>query len=437
MRTRIKRSLYGDKAVWQAGELVPNLINLAVIRSFAGRETNIVTTNYDDHIEAEYEVLRRDIEALPTATTFPGLRVQVLSPEKAPDDGSPVKIVANHPPINMPNGLDGSVSLTYLHGRVPRSGEVSWPIVLDENSYASTAKSVGTVLRRLLNECPMTIIVGSSLQDAPLVRALSDTRKAGRRVAILTKQGFPTSFDNQGNALAIDLATHRASELGVRTVFADFHGQVAQFFHEVFVRTAFSSPHPNQEWTSDYMTRLSRWWERWIVTAGIDSGLPEALRDALEDALPVIGVSATPDPLSRSSEQFRLELWVRSYPQRPDRHLVRWASSDGSNIEGMNGKQGRIESPSYLAAVRSFTEGRPSSFDITSLEQGRASAARYTSKSFLAIPIRMDNVIVGILTLASTAHLKDSLMMSSKESTAELVALLAEAGRALLSVSGR
>lgn len=437
LRIRIRRSLYGDKAVWQAGELVPNLINLAVIRSFAGRETNIVTTNYDDHIEAEYEVIRRDIEALPMATTFPGLRVQVLSPDKVPDGASLVKVVVDHPPINMPSSPTSSVSLTYLHGRVPRTGDVSWPIVLDENSYAATAKSVGAVLRRHLAECPMTVIVGSSLQDAPLVRALSDTRKAGRRVAILTKQGFPTAFDDEGNALAVDLATHRASELGVRTVFADFHGQVAQFFHEAFVRTAFSSPRTDQEWTSDYMTRLSRWWERWIASTGVDPGLPAALRSALESALPVIGASANPDPLSRASEQFRLELWVRCYPRRPDRHLVRWASSEGSTLEGVNGKEGRIESPSYLAAVRSFTEGRPSSFDITNLEQGRASAARYTSKSFLAIPIRVENAIVGTLTLASTAHLKDSLMTSSTESTAELVALLAEAGRTLLSVSAR
>lgn len=435
LRNRIKRSLYGDKASWQAGELVPNLIQLAVLRSFDGRKTTIVTTNYDDHLEAGYELLRRDIEALPMETTFPGMRVAVVSTEGEAKGDVPTAVVVDHKPINMRNAEAATISLTYLHGRVPRKGDVSWPIVLDENSYASTARSVGRTLRHVLNECAMTVIVGSSLQDAPLVRALSDTRKVGSRVAIMTKQGFPTAFDDEGNALALELATHRASELGVRAIFADFHGQVAQLFHEAFIRTAFRTPKPDIEWTSDYTTRLARWWERWMTSNGIDPSLPDALRSGLSGALPVIGISSAPDPLNRAAERFRLELWVRSYPRRPERHLVRWASSDGAALEGVNGKQGQIESPSYLAAVRAFTEGRPSAFDIASLEQGRASTGRYTSKSFLAIPIRVDNVIVGTLTLASTARLGDSLMMNSKESTAELVTLLSEIGQDMLKVS--
>ena len=143
LRKRIKRSLYGDKAVWQAGELVPEIMKLAFLRSIAGRSTTILTTNYDDHLEAGYVEVRGDLDSDPHLP-IPGLRVTVLSPEE--------EVIVEYPPANMEGGSASTISLVYLHGRVPQVGEVSWPIVLDENSYAATAALVGTALQQRLRE---------------------------------------------------------------------------------------------------------------------------------------------------------------------------------------------------------------------------------------------------------------------------------------------
>lgn len=422
LRKRLKRSLYGDKAMWQAGELVPEIIQLAVMRSVAGRVTTILTTNYDDHLEEGYRQLRLDLETEPELS-IPGLSVRVLFPEAT---------VASYPPANMPGEAHSTISLVYLHGRVPRSGEVSWPIVFDENSYATTAATVGAALRLELTNSSMALIIGSSLQDPPLVRALSDTRTQGDRVVIFTKQAVSASFDEDGGSLALDLATDRASELGVRAVFTDFHGQVAQLVHEAFVRTGFREPHPDHSWTNDYMDRLSAWWDAWVTPRGVSAAIPHELNQGLADTLPILGLPPAGDPLEPAAERFRLELWVRQTPTLPDRNLVRWATSESSVIDGVNGKRGRIEAPSYLAAVKAFTEGRPQAYDIAHLETGRESSTRYTSKSFLGVPIRIESSVVGVLTLACTSHLATSSMMRSSETTENLVTFLHRLGQDLL-----
>lgn len=424
LRERIRRSLYGNKASWQAGELASNIIKLGFLRSMAGRETTILTTNYDDHIEHRYHELRADVGALPDVP-LPGLRVMVLSPKES----TVLEIRPERLPVQSSSSY---ITIVYLHGRVPRRGSVSWPIVLDENSYAATAGRVGRTLRRALRSHPLTVIVGSSLQDLPLVRALSQTRANGARLAVMTKAGLTADIDHDGESLGLDLIRHRSSELFVEPVFADFHGQVAQLFNEAYVRTAFRDPDERYSWTSDYMTRLGSWWDSWVATAGTDPGLPDKLADALRDTLPLFGIAPTDDPLSPTAEGYRLELWVRASPTSQDRQLVRWATSESRTLDGVNGKCGKLETPSYLAPVRAFTEGRPRAFDIAELESGRESPTRYTSKSFLGIPIRVNDCVVGVLSLASTNHLAQASMLRRDGATAEAVEYLKNVGATLL-----
>lgn len=426
LRERIRRSLYGNKASWQAGELSSNIVQLAFFRSIANRRTTILTTNYDDHIEHRYRELRADVELLPNLP-IPGLRVKVLSPKES--------VVLELPPVGLPVDSPNSfVTIVYLHGRVPRRGSVNWPIVLDENSYAATAGRVGRTLRRALREHPLSLIVGSSLQDLPLVRALSRTRTVGTRLAVLTKAGLVGDLRRDGESLGLDLVRHRCRELFVEPIFADFHGQVAQLFNEFSIRTAFRSPDGRYPWTADYMNRLAHWWDGWVAVKGVDATLPTQLADALRDALPLFGIAPNDDPLSRASEGYRLELWVRAMPASADRQLVRWATSENRSLDGVKGKRGNLETPSYLAPVRAFTEGRPRAFDIKDLEAGRESTSRYTSKAFLAIPIRVNGCIVGVLSLASTNHLAQARMLRANVATANTVDYLKNVGATLLDV---
>ena len=251
-------------------------------------------------------------------------------------------------------------------------------------------------------------------------------------MAIFTKQSVRASFDDEGEALELELATHRAQELGVRAVFADFHGQVAQLLHESFLRTAFREPRPEHAWADHYMNRLERWWTAWADGRGVSDSLLAELRSGLTGLLPILGLSAERDPKAVIPEGHKLELWVRVHPTGQDRQLVRWATSENSAIEGVNGKCGRIETPSYLAPVRAFAEGRASAYDIGELETGRESQSRYTSKSFLAVPVRLEGAVVGVLSLASTAHLVQARMMKSHETTASLVTYLSDLGTRML-----
>ena len=419
LRERLRTSLYGNKSTWQAGRLATNIVYLAIFRALDGRETTILTTNYDDHLEHQFDAIRSYLEPF-DGNLFPGL--EVTDP-----DGRLIRLVS---PVGK--GPEKPVELVYLHGRVPRRGAVNWPIVLDENSYAATSKVVGDRLQRALIDHPLTLILGSSLSDLPLIRALSSTRNSGRRLALLTKHAIADDLDSDGNSLSLDLLRHRTSELAVIPLLADFHGQVAQVVHELALRTAFPSPLPSVPRTLDYSERLGSWWNSWKVAAATNKELPEKLALALDGALPLFGLETDQDPFQDVSETYRLELWVRAYPERPERQLVRWATSDGRALFGVKGKNGRIESPSYLAPVRAFAEGRSQAFDIQDLEDSRVSTLRYTSKSFLAVPIRVNDCIVGVLSLASTNHLKIAGMMSSHDVTSQTVEYLTDLGTSLL-----
>lgn len=423
LRKRIKRSLYGTAASWQGGRLSRNIVQLALFRSLRDRQTTIFTTNYDDHIEQRYHEVRETIETL-EEIGVPGLRVMGIA------SADPIREVA---PLRMdPDAASSYVTVVYLHGRVPATGQVSWPIVLDENSYAATAANVGSALIQGFKEHPLSLIIGSSLQDLPLVRALSSTRNEGERLALLTKGSHAYDLSADGDPLALELLQARAEELSVSPILADFHGQIAQLTHEMNLRTAFPKPRSGSPQSWNYMDRLDGWWQAWSLKAGIDAHLPNSLHAALQGVLPLFDITPDADPLKVEGERYRLELWVRAFPVAPERQLVRWATSDGRALDGAKGKCGPLDTTSYLAPVRAFIEGRPGVYDIAELEQGRESVDRYTSKSFLAVPVRVSDCIVGVLSLASSNRVSSARMTRSSDTTEKAVAYLQDLGQRLL-----
>ncbi len=105
---------------------------LAIIRSDLGRDTTFLTTNYDTYLEERYEKLSAVFAG---SDTMPGLRVRLAGEESA------VRVV---PPRNIEPNVPGAyIDIVYLHGRLPPVGlygNANWPLVLDENSYAATAR---------------------------------------------------------------------------------------------------------------------------------------------------------------------------------------------------------------------------------------------------------------------------------------------------------
>lgn len=418
LRTRLRQALHGNPSRWQRGELVNWLVLLGLMRAESQRSTLILTTNYDEYLEAHYESIRSAL--VDTPALVPGLRVRRAGSDKLIRKVAPLRI--------DPDAPGAFIELVYLHGRLPSSGPVSWPLILDENSYASSASAVEETIAGAFRSSELSVMLGTSLKDTPLIRALSVTRNdGGERIAVMTRGQFANA-DPELEQLNLLLARHRSSELSYSPLFPDFNAQAAQLVAEFALRTALGTA------MTPYIMRLDAWWQAWVSKHGTDTDIPTKLRDILSGTLPLLDCDVSQDPLVRDNERYQLELWLRADPAGPSRSLTRWARSLDAATAGVKGKSAPLERGSYLAPVRSFTEGRAGRFDITDLERGRESDDRYTWRSFLCVPIRKNFCTVGVLSLASTLPLAMASMSASEEATAKAVQILRAEGDALFTV---
>lgn len=422
LRTRLRELLYGTQSQWQAGTLVEEIVTLAVIRSAFRRETMLLTTNYDTFIES---ALERSLANLPEGLPRPGVRVYLAGEV----------LVRTVEPSGIDKDRPGAyVDIVYLHGRLPPSheGKVSWPLVLDENSYASSAAQVEQTIEHALGKASFALMLGTSLRDTPLIRALSMTRNDGcERVAMLLRADFAHETDDD-ERLAVRLAQHRASELGVVPLFPDFPVQVGQLITEIILRMAHPAFPDGDPRSLPYTQRLDSWWGDWARAHAEDVTLNDKLRLVLAQAYEISDLNIPDSPASPMQERLQIELWVREGPTAELRTLRRWGRATDMTPDGLAGKVTDLGHNSYLAPVRAFVEGRPLLLDVESLEDGRHEIAQYTWKSFLCIPIRVRGVFVGVISLASDTELTATVISSSADLTSNLVERLRLEGNSLL-----
>lgn len=426
LRNRLRRALYKTQGRWQEGALVMQTMLLAIIRSDLNFDTTFLTTNYDTYLEDEYEKLSNVFSA---SERMPGLRVRLAG------EDAPVRVV---PPRNIGDDAPGAyIDLVYLHGRLPPAGSfgnANWPLVLDENSYASTAPKVEAEIRKNLLEASLALMLGTSLRDIPLIRALSGTpHEHCQRIAVLLRHDFAHDR-SEDEELALMLARHRAAELRVTPIFPDFPGQVAQLISEAISHLAYPYFQPEDARTYPYSRRVDAWWNTWSEAHADDFDLTDRLREILVDVLKITEMEQATSLMDASGERLQVELWVREAPVAKKRSLRRWARATETRPEGLAGKAEGLERNSYLAPVRAFTEGRPLLLDVESLDKGRHDITQYTWKSFLCVPIREHNAIVAVICLASDRHVDVCAMNRDEEMTENLVARLGAEGSRLVSV---
>ena len=97
LQTKLQGLLYPGSE-WESGLLIKNLVRLAVALAEHDKKVTITTTNYDTHIEREYEQQA-------AAGNFPALKVCVLNKFHHETSGT--------------SGAAGTITLKYLHGRIP------------------------------------------------------------------------------------------------------------------------------------------------------------------------------------------------------------------------------------------------------------------------------------------------------------------------------
>lgn len=427
LRDRLRGALYKTQARWQEGALVMQIMMLALIRSDDNRETTLLTTNYDTYLETQYERIRNHF--IGTDATMPGLLVRLAG------EDAPVRVIE-------PKGIDPKapgayIEIVYLHGRLPPVGlygNANWPLVLDENSYAETAPKVEEEVRQSLLGASLAIMLGTSLRDVPLVRALSVTpHDHCQRVAVLLRADHAHDRD-EDEELALLLAKHRAAELRVTPVFPDFPGQVAQLVSEAIMHFVYPYYRPDDPMTFPYTRRVDAWWNAWSDAHAQDLKLTDRLRELLGDVYEITEMDPPSSLLDEGGERLQVELWVRDGPIAENRSLRRWARASDTRPEGMSGKSEALDRRSYLAPVRAFTEGRPLLLDVESLDKGRHDVTQYTWKSFLCVPVRVNNVIVGVVCLASSRHIDECAMKRDIEMTENLVERLRSEGNRLVGV---
>lgn len=416
LSAQLRNALYKTQAQWQESSLVLQIMTLAILRFGEGRSTALLTTNYDTFLEASFS---DSVRLIPKHIAMPGLRVFLAG------NPTPVRIIPPHK-VNADHPA-AYIDITYLHGRLPPDstfGKANWPLVLDENSYAASASKVESTIQESLEEASFAVMLGTSLRDTPLIRALSATSRQGcERVAVLLRADYAHP-DDKTEQLAVTLAQHRASELGVTTLFPDFPAQVGQLINEAVLRIAYPMFRADEPLSFRYAKRVDAWWDSWLDEHAEDHDLNDELRKMLIHAHEITGTKPAASLMETGTERLQVELWIREAPVATLRNLRRWGRATDAFPDGRAGKNAPLDRGSYLAPVQAFVEGRPLLLGVETLDRGRHELAQYTWKSFLCVPIRANHAIVAVVCLASDRPLSECAMKRDKKMTTDLVSRL-------------
>ncbi len=327
MRDQLRVLLYTGRG-WSGGKLTDNLARYLVSES-NGSIRRIVTTNFDDYIERSLQ--------LPAKAENRAFR-RVLMPARISDETS------------------SDATCAYLHGYVPdyarpedeRGTDESDP-VLSEDDYLRSALNSRPYLEDAFRQTNV-IIVGSSMQDPPLLNALLNSRGKMKRYAIFPLQQWPYSDESERDELTNHLEM-RLQHFGVEPIFTDFFGQVSQLFQEVVIcARGGRGSYESGTSTRRYGKRLTNWWETWIARDDIVA-LQASHHETLAAALVrlrdnVLKSRATKEPL-------KIEVWLRAEPYHR-RCLRLWASSVGTWPDVASMREGEVEPDRCDDVARTF-----------------------------------------------------------------------------------
>lgn len=357
------RPILYEKSSWVQGMLASQIAVLCVTRAAKGLRTVVVTSNYDDYIERQFQQDEVNV-------TVNGERSE--------------------------NWEDGRlIELNYLHGRIPERGAIS-TVVVSEADYAETQDRVTAELEAALSN-DFTLILGSSLTDPPLIRSLLNTKPraadpAALRLVLIPSQGNPATSSRLGRRLLSDGVAH----LGCHALYPDFYCQVAQFLCEARVCAVDPVEYARSVSTTSYAGRLNGWWRSWMRAVQDDLSEQQRLHHlALTRSLAQVrDLIDAPE-----EERLKLELWMRWRPD--DRKLRLWASSVGTWIDQGSMRFGDIDAESQYVSVRAFCSGYPI-LETASKDSGQ----RW--RTYLATPVWVNDKknkaasqIAGVVTLAS------------------------------------
>lgn len=431
---RLRLMLYvpGD---WQAGILADAVARLSLAYHDSRSGCVVATPNYDTYlIEAMRKVFARVDVKYTTTKDFLRCQHGEVELEGWVKKSKKVDQLFSR----------GSVCIQ-LHGVVPHNETIeegrSRSPVIGELDYIRSEKFTYKGLRALFSKSPV-ILVGTSMTDKPLLRALADTARSGHsRYAIVP---LDLGTDRQRRMALQESSAERYEHFGVTPLYVDYHFQVAQFLEELrLVVNHDVSPSggldsetlvepPVRNGYVRYGRRLLAWSEAW---ADLHSD-SESPRTMVSSALLEFAESEIRRILDLSeSEVTKVELWVRDQPDA-FRGLRLWQSTASLHLQEESARRATFSNSSEIAAVRAFVEGRPI---VSTLEAGASPHQRW--RTYIAIPVRHssfefdDRLPIGTIVLASMRPAERGRLLRTKrrESLHEAFSVLEWAAKAIVS----
>ncbi len=454
---RLRVLLYNG-GQWQKGRLATNLATLLLVMNQKRSQDDgdgvggscIVTPNYDDYIFQELvEVVRRQSEDNPDLSL--GDPLLEFPTEIDPLSFSSVRkgelgysqelaMAAWISDDDFPRAVDSTC--IHLHGFVPRShqpgpkGSVSeyrHPVVSEQDYFITAEYSFGA-LNKLFSQASV-LIVGASMTDPPLLRALAATaeeatREGRRRYALVPMQDGLGAADK---ASLQKMIRERYQHFGVKPVFADYYGQAQQFIEEVTVCAQLSKPSEYQRSELRYGKRLSDWWNSWSVEIAQDeeTDWQWLFHELLNTA--VVALSALLE--SSADEKFKIELWIRTSPQHT-REMKLWATSLGTLADEELSRTAQISSDSEYTSIQAFIAGRPVTRSLGENDKSQRWRT-YVGLPLTWKPPEGGTITVGAITIASMSAGSDSSLNSSanKHKRAQAIEFIDDLGSTLVSPS--
>lgn len=421
------QSLLYPGGYWRAGLLARNVVRLATALAASGKEVLLVTTNYDTHIEDEFQELASlAVDQEPDAL-LPEIVVKVLG--------------ATGHTISPTEPSSGRIVLTYLHGRVPRTGQTLGLVALTERDYFVLRSDVLDQLQSLFAKGSL-FILGSSLTDPPLLAALQQASDSGaNRYALTPVKSY--RFWNEPDTAVVKLKHHlheRMREFGVELLFPDFYYQVPQFCEELITAVARISP-SSRGYAADrdvrYGQRLDDWWKLWRARVETDPNERpyEHLANTLESVKSTLA-PARHGITDSAGEHLKIEVWARWEPSAVSRRIALWAASGGIRMDYSSLRQEELVSDSSIHSVQAFLAGKPLLTEASVPGANRWRDGRWST--FLSVPITLDrplgSVPVGVVTLAGSKPADQSrISVPDTNGMLALVEAMQTCGRDILS----
>jgi len=434
-------ALYRDSG-WHRGRTLQKLVDFIVISACMGKSISIITTNYDTYIERA--ILER-LEFLDDPNLSEDSELEFLDDPNLSEDSESKKplpklsYVAYKRVNSGPNDevreveerdslFDGdkggsSIEVNYIHGSITENGDLRGSLVFSERNYADGHDRTVKKLIKWFEKGP-TIIVGASLNDVPLVRSLLGFKRTIKKGSESSYAGIYAILKRRtiaSEAISDQFQLSRAEALGIKLLMFDSYNDIPDIFSNLIALCAqgvdgYGGKLPCELALEDWIGQTAKF-SREISEYGYE--------------MSSIVIDEIFKKLIGEKEKIKIEFWFVGYAEgSSDKKVLRvWTNSVGPTFTtGLRREEDVLrDNEKKVASVKAYSSGIPEIISIDKLNVGfdeknnkDASVGRW--KTFLAVPLSVPSkkynvdIVVGVVTLASTYKISDSNFFDSKSS---------------------